>query len=227
MWLYIIDVIWCNQAGLDTWITPKKPDSEPNSSHENDFPKIRWIPLSSTIAKLESTLCHYVEFGLGLPSGELTWQWKITIFIGKIHYKWPFSIAMLVHRRVRGQQKNFDASASHRCLLSAEGNPLAHGQRPWSQPESKTYDLKFLKPPREKRSNLFQLGKHGKTGNLMKHGISFFFGNERWFRWCYMIAWIRAAESNKMAPLSRMFILCFFVKRAHWSMINIEHHWAT
>ena len=30
MWLYIIDVIWCNQAGLDTWIyldTPMKPDT--------------------------------------------------------------------------------------------------------------------------------------------------------------------------------------------------------
>ena len=28
--------------------------------------------------------------------------WKITIFNWKIHYKWPFSIAMLVHQRVPG-----------------------------------------------------------------------------------------------------------------------------
>ena len=35
-----------------------------------------------------------------IPSGELTWQWKITILNGKIHYKWPFSIAMLVYQRV-------------------------------------------------------------------------------------------------------------------------------
>ena len=35
-----------------------------------------------------------------LPSGELTQQWKITIFNGKIHYKWPCSIAVLVHQRV-------------------------------------------------------------------------------------------------------------------------------
>ena len=31
------------------------------------------------------------------------WLWKITIFNGKIrkiHYKWPFSVAMLVHQRV-------------------------------------------------------------------------------------------------------------------------------
>ena len=27
--------------------------------------------------------------------------WKITIFNGKIHYKWPFSIAMLAHQRVK------------------------------------------------------------------------------------------------------------------------------
>ena len=36
--------------------------------------------------------------------GTLWWTnillWKITIFNGKIHYKWPFSIAMLVHQRV-------------------------------------------------------------------------------------------------------------------------------
>ena len=25
---------------------------------------------------------------MGLPSGNLTWLWKITIFNGKIHYKW-------------------------------------------------------------------------------------------------------------------------------------------
>ena len=35
-------------------------------------------------------LAHWV------PSGKLTELWKITIFNGKTHYKWPFSIAMLV-----------------------------------------------------------------------------------------------------------------------------------
>ena len=35
-----------------------------------------------------------------LPSGKLTWLWKITICIGKTHYKWPFSIAMLNYQRV-------------------------------------------------------------------------------------------------------------------------------
>ena len=35
-----------------------------------------------------------------LPSGKLTELWKITIFNGKIHYKWSFSIAMLNYQRV-------------------------------------------------------------------------------------------------------------------------------
>ena len=46
-----------------------------------------------------------------LPSGELTWQWKITIVHGKIHYKWPFSIAMLVHQRV-----TTFGSCVHHCI---------------------------------------------------------------------------------------------------------------
>jgi hypothetical protein len=43
---------------------------------------------------------RHFEVGL-LPSGKLTYLWKITIFIGKTHYKSPFSIAMLVYQRVQ------------------------------------------------------------------------------------------------------------------------------
>ena len=35
-----------------------------------------------------------------IPSGKLTWLWEIIIFHGKIHYKWPFSIAMLNYQRI-------------------------------------------------------------------------------------------------------------------------------
>ena len=38
-------------------------------------------------------------FDRRVPSGKLTYLWKITIFNG-IHYKSPFSIAMLIDRRV-------------------------------------------------------------------------------------------------------------------------------
>ena len=37
-----------------------------------------------------------------IPSGKLTLLWKITVFNGKIHYKWSFSIAMLIYQRVYG-----------------------------------------------------------------------------------------------------------------------------
>ena len=35
-----------------------------------------------------------------IPSGNLTYLWKTTTFNGTIHYKWPFSIAMLNYQRV-------------------------------------------------------------------------------------------------------------------------------
>jgi hypothetical protein len=34
-----------------------------------------------------------IDFLPVIPSGKLTWLWKITIFNGKTHYKWPCSIA--------------------------------------------------------------------------------------------------------------------------------------
>ena len=93
-----------------------------------------------------------------LPSGKLTWLWKITIFIGKTHYKWPFSIAMLNYQRVGsskemnipGVKKMFSLSVgflnatSHRIFPKAlstrkpsasSGNSWLHttslGYQPW------------------------------------------------------------------------------------------------
>ena len=39
-----------------------------------------------------------------IPSGNLISLWKTIIFSGKIHYQWPFSIAMLNYQRVRANQ---------------------------------------------------------------------------------------------------------------------------
>ena len=38
--------------------------------------------------------------GIYIPFGNLTQLWQITMINGKIHYKWSFSIAMLVYQRV-------------------------------------------------------------------------------------------------------------------------------
>ena len=45
------------------------------------------------------TMCSIVTCD-GIPSGKLTQLRKITMFNGKIHYKWQFSIAMLNYQRV-------------------------------------------------------------------------------------------------------------------------------
>ena len=40
-----------------------------------------------------------------LPSGKRSQKiWKITLFNGKTHYKWPFSIAMLNYQRVKWRE---------------------------------------------------------------------------------------------------------------------------
>ena len=46
------------------------------------------------------------EQSQSLPSGKLTKLWQITIFNGKIHYKWPCSIATLNYQRVPQEAKN-------------------------------------------------------------------------------------------------------------------------
>jgi hypothetical protein len=50
------------------------------------------------------TICDFLgEFWENYPLVNVQkklWLWKITIFNEKIHYKWQFSIAMLVYQRV-------------------------------------------------------------------------------------------------------------------------------
>jgi len=75
--------------------------------------------------------CKSPSTSINIPSGKRLQfaNWKITIFNRKIHYKWPFSIAMLNYQRVSfhwSQQitKNSDCSAnyvgSNSCLWGAE-----------------------------------------------------------------------------------------------------------
>ena len=50
------------------------------------------------------TLRQHVE--RDVPSGNLTYLWKITIFNWKIHYKWQCSIAMLNYQRCSERNTN-------------------------------------------------------------------------------------------------------------------------
>jgi hypothetical protein len=62
---------------------------------------------------------------LGIPSGKLTYLWKITIFNGKIHYKWAFSIAMLNYKRV--SMDAYLTVATHSGRLRFKGRPGSRG----------------------------------------------------------------------------------------------------
>ena len=48
---------------------------------------------------MEITSLKYLEIS-PLPSGKLTWLWKMAIYSEFSHWKWWFSIAMLVYQRV-------------------------------------------------------------------------------------------------------------------------------
>ena len=65
-------------------------------SHVSQLPDMgqdQWYPHGHGWMMVDEQLMN-----IHLPSGKLTWLWKITIFNGKTHYKWQFSIAMLVQR---------------------------------------------------------------------------------------------------------------------------------
>ena len=55
-----------------------------------------WSPMLGSWLQRGNPTCGYST----VSSGNLTQLWKITIFYGKIHYKWQFSIAMFVYQRV-------------------------------------------------------------------------------------------------------------------------------
>ena len=61
--------------------------------------------IQNTELKIETYLRSILDHRMDIPSGKHTKKlWKITIFNGKTHYKWPCSIAfcMLVYQRVNG-----------------------------------------------------------------------------------------------------------------------------
>ena len=78
------------------------------------FDMFRW-----STKKTRINTCYHSYIGLqhgrvnhvhqcpAVPSGKLTYLWKITIFNGKTHYKLPFSIVMLVYQRVNQIMKRF------------------------------------------------------------------------------------------------------------------------
>ena len=103
--------------------------------------------------KHEKTRLARLDLGRGLPSGRLIWLWKITIFVGKIHYQLPFSIAMFVYRRIRriaifGATGHIatDAApplAEKRVASTSRPIPGSRWRSSWlASPDSKKIDVK-------------------------------------------------------------------------------------
>ena len=70
-----------------------------------------------------------------LPSGKHTKLWKITMFNGKIHYKWPFSIAFCMFTRGYSLNVSRDSSLNPPVMVSISVFPyrnssVVHGCLP-------------------------------------------------------------------------------------------------
>ena len=79
---------------------------------------------------------HQKKIDSELPSGNLTYLWKITIFNGKIHYKWPFSIAFCMFTRGYPQ---FNLDGFVPC------GALGHHRTPTKLSDSADVDSRCLK----------------------------------------------------------------------------------
>ena len=101
------------------------------------------------------------------PSGNLTWQWKITIFNGHINYKWSSSIAMYMF--TRGNVFDFNIYKhrdSHRSLQSAPSHQMGNAE------SAATADLMRSLPPAgwsdDRKSPLGWSQQYGPAGATQK-----------------------------------------------------------
>ena len=85
---------------MDTQSAPNRSPSSDTNQHDKSqhvYGILGWMIYTWYIPDIYLIYTWYIP---DIPSGKLTWLWKITIFYGKSHYKWQFSIAMLVYQRV-------------------------------------------------------------------------------------------------------------------------------
>ena len=70
----------------------------PSSSSQKDRTS-HWNSDTSLKSKDDRWYIIFLFFMIVIPSSKLTQLWKITMFKGKIHYKWPFSIVFCMFNR--------------------------------------------------------------------------------------------------------------------------------
>ena len=88
------------------WATKKTPEPPVVVGRCPEFHP-RFVPTARPFRRHLSLSYSWSHLpgGCSLAKKKLNEWAKITIFNGKIHYKWPFSIAMLVHQRLDSRPK--------------------------------------------------------------------------------------------------------------------------
>ena len=133
------------------WI-PINPSYSPHLSihtYGSENPSINpSMPHQCPIKPLSPLRSHLSIYPSSLHSGNLTQLLKITILNGKIHYKWPCSIAMLVTTRgypLEVTGKNDGLFQSPACTWP-EPSVLAPSGRVWTLLHQLQMDLRNMKP---------------------------------------------------------------------------------
>ena len=95
----------------------------------NECPPKRWLEMLFSVGLFDRRIKHQVPevpviiqshvfihppFAMPLPSGNLTQLLKMTIYSGFSHWKWWFSIVMLVYQRVSHSKSNLDQKRQKR-----------------------------------------------------------------------------------------------------------------
>ena len=136
VWIWsMCSVVWIIWSEIWAWLKKQPPGIDLLISSPLDF---GCFPLvCSVLSKAGPISSSDLLKSCRESQGDTLWwtykkQWKITFVHGKIHYKWLFSIAMLVHQRV----------ASGRC------SPECHGLEPTPitsfEIQRGTYDNMFM-----------------------------------------------------------------------------------
>ena len=90
------------------WFTHWSPNQSPSQVVLPGDLRL-WTDHAGDLAEAQPCHTGWLSFGWSgnevlqswiYPLAILAWLWNITIFNGKTHYKWPFSMAMLNYQRV-------------------------------------------------------------------------------------------------------------------------------
>ena len=96
-----------------------------------------WLQSTISFSRILALVMDHLRIPFfAIPSGNLISLWKFTIFHGKTHNKWPFSIAMLNYQRVIPKEMDMAAASHFPCVARAGKFQLAPL---WVSPNAKRH----------------------------------------------------------------------------------------